>query len=76
MNARNIAPRLESRHQALEEEGGGDGGGREREGGREELLERYDIINIFVRPKTRCVRAKIVLTGQFDSCKPQNYFKP
>lgn len=55
---------------------GGGGGGRWswREGGREKLLKRYDVINI-CPPKTRCVRAKMVLTGYFDRRQPQSYFK-
>ena len=44
MNARNVAPRLESRHESvkirLSRRGAGGGGGVE--GGREELLKRYD----------------------------------
>lgn len=53
------------------------GGGevREREGGREKLLKRCDVL-IICPPKTRCVRAKIVLTGYFDRRQPHSYFKP
>ena len=48
MNVRNIAPRLESRHEIVKirrsrgGRGGGGGGGR----GGEKLLKRYDVINI------------------------------
>lgn len=56
---------------------GGRGSWREggREGGREKLLKRCDVL-IICPPKTRCVRAKIVLTGYFDRRQPHSYFKP
>ena len=55
--------------------GGGGGRGSWREGGREKLLKRCDVL-IICAPKTRCVRAKIVLTGYFDRRQPHSYFKP
>ena len=82
MNARNIVPRLKSRHESVKirrSRGvlgwGGGGGVGEREGGREKLLKRCDVL-IICPPKTRCVRAKIVLTGYFDRRQPHSYFKP
>ena len=80
MNARNIVPRLKSRHESVKirrSRGvwGGGGRGSWREGGREKLLKRCDVL-IICAPKTRCVRAKIVLTGYFDRRQPHSYFKP
>ena len=64
----------ECQDQALEwGMGGGEVG--EREGGREKLLKRCNVL-INCAPKTRCVRAKIVLTGYFDRRPPHSYFKP
>ena len=80
MNARNIVPRLKSRHESVKirRSSGVWGEGkleRGREGGREKLLKRCDVL-IICPPKMRCVRAKIVLTGYFDRRQPHSYFKP
>lgn len=80
MNARNIVPRLKSRHESVKIRRSSGVGGegkleRGREGGREKLLKRCDVL-IICPPKTRCVRAKIVLTGYFDRRQPHSYFKP
>lgn len=80
MNARNIVPRLKSRHESVKirRSSGIWGEGkleRGREGEREKLLKRCDVL-IICPPKTRCVRAKIVLTGYFDRRQPHSYLKP
>lgn len=80
MNARNIVPRLKSRHESVKirRSSGVWGEGKlekGREGGTEKLLKRCDV-QIICPPKTRCVQAKIVLTGYFDRRQPHSYFKP